>query len=98
MYYETFTERKGKTCVPAHALNCYFCLLSCFFYFRTTMAYEQTSDGTQAEIMASGMKYTIKKQMGSITTTVVTEIRLRQRDGRRMVPGSIPTMWVMMDI
>ena len=23
-YYETFTERKGKTCVPAHALNCYF--------------------------------------------------------------------------
>lgn len=55
---------KGKLVCLLTLLIATFCLLSCFFYFRTTMAYEQTSDGTQAEIMASGMKYTIKKTNG----------------------------------
>lgn len=55
---------KGKLACLLTLLIVSFCLLSCFFYFKTTMAYEQTSDGTQAEIMASGMKYTIKKTNG----------------------------------
>lgn len=55
---------KGKLACLLTLLIVSFCLLSCFFYFKTTMAYEQALDGTQAEIMASRNNYTIKEENG----------------------------------